>query len=147
RWDDEVAVITGSTSGLGKVTAGLFASEGARVVITGRDQARGAAVVDDISSGGGEVAFVPADLSTEDGCRQLVRGAVERFGRVTVLVNNAVAPEAIAKDTDVASLDAHTLERTLPRNLLGPTRLCKHAVPEMTAAANGSIDNLTPPSR
>jgi len=143
RLDGEVAIITGSTSGLWKVTAGLFASAGACVVITGRDEGRGAAVVEAIAAAGGEVAFVQADLSTEDGCRQLVAGAVERFDALTVLVNNAVAPEAIAKDTDVAHIDAETLERMLRINLMGPTLLCKHAVPEMINAGHGSIVNIS----
>src|SRR3954464_2255479 len=80
RLDGEVAIITGSTSGLGKVTAGLFVSEGAQVIVTGRDATRGAAVVDDLTVNGGDAAFVAADLSTEDGCRALVAGTVEHFG-------------------------------------------------------------------
>ena len=143
RLQGEVAIITGSTSGLGKVTAGLFGSEGAQVVVTGRDEQRGGAVVDDIKAAGGEAAFVAADLTTEHGAEVLVAGAIDRFGALTVLVNNAVSPEAIAADTDVASIDAATLERMLRTNLMGPTLLCKHAVPEMVKAGHGSIVNIS----
>jgi NAD(P)-dependent dehydrogenase (short-subunit alcohol dehydrogenase family) len=139
----EVAIITGSTSGLGKVTAGLFATEGAQVVVTGRDPGRGSAVVDEIAASGGEATFVATDLSSEDGCRALVAGTVERFGRLTVLVNNAVSPEAIAQDTDIAAIEADTLERMLRINLMGPALLCKHAVPEIVRAGGGSIVNIS----
>ena len=124
RLEGEVAVVTGSTSGLGRATARRFAAEGAQVVVTGRHIGRGRAVVEEITRLGGEADFVAADLSDEGGCRHLVEAAVDRFGSVTVLVNNAVAPEAIAEDRAVTDLSAATLDRLLAGQSDGPGARC-----------------------
>jgi NAD(P)-dependent dehydrogenase (short-subunit alcohol dehydrogenase family) len=143
RLAGEVAVITGSTSGLGRVTAKRFAAEGAAVVVTGRNAARGQAVVRELADLGGESVFVGADLGAEAACRDLVSSAVAQFGRLTVLVNNAVAPEAIADDRRVTDLSYATLERLVKINLMGPVMMCKFAIPEMIKAGHGSIVNVS----
>lgn len=142
RLEGEVAVVTGSTSGLGRATARRFAAEGAQVVVTGRHVGRGRAVVEEITRLGGEADFVAADLSDEGGCRHLVEAAVDRFGSVTVLVNNAVAPEAITEDRAVTDLSAATLDRLLRVNLMAPALMCKHAIPKMLVVGHGSIVNI-----
>jgi NAD(P)-dependent dehydrogenase (short-subunit alcohol dehydrogenase family) len=142
RLEGEVAIVTGSTSGLGRATASLFAAEGAAVVVTGRSAERGEAVAGEISGDGGTAVFVAADLASEDACRELVEAAIERFGRLTVLVNNAVAPEAIARDRPVVDLDVETMQRMLHVNLIGPALMCKYAIPEMIRAGHGSIVNI-----
>jgi NAD(P)-dependent dehydrogenase (short-subunit alcohol dehydrogenase family) len=142
RLAGEVAIVTGSTSGLGRATARRFGLEGAQVVVTGRHLGRGRAVVEEITGLGGEADFVAADLGDEDGCRHLVQAAFDRFGSVTVLVNNAVAPEAIAADRAVTDLSAATLDRLLRVNLMAPALLCKHAIPKMLTAGHGAIVNI-----
>jgi NAD(P)-dependent dehydrogenase (short-subunit alcohol dehydrogenase family) len=139
RLAGEVAIITGSTSGLGKVAAGMFAEEGAQVVVTGRNAERGQAVVDAITDKGGQAMFVAVDLLSEDSCRDLVAKTVERFGAVTVLINNAVDPEVIAADNDAVKVDKATVERMLQVNVVGPVLLSKYAIPEMIKAGHGSI--------
>ena len=89
RLAGEKAVVTGSTSGLGRAIATTLAAEGAAVVVTGRDQARGDAVVADIAAAGGAASFVAAELGDERACTNLVETAAERMGGLTVLVNNA----------------------------------------------------------
>jgi NAD(P)-dependent dehydrogenase (short-subunit alcohol dehydrogenase family) len=143
RLAHEVAVITGSTSGLGRVTATRFAAEGAAVVVTGRNAQRGEAVVQEIAALGGEAVFVRADLGVEAECRSLVATAVGHFGRLTILVNNAVAPEAIADDRRVTDLAYATLDRLVRINLIGPVLMCKFAIPEMMSAGHGSIVNVS----
>src|SRR5438093_6618484 len=100
----EIALVTGSTSGIGKAVAVEFAAEGARVVVTGRDAARGAAVVDTVTAAGGDARFVVADLSDRQACDGLVAATIEHFGGLTVLVNNAVAT-TLGRDAPVAELD------------------------------------------
>src|SRR5689334_8901948 len=89
RLQDKVAVITASTAGMGEGIARLFASEGASVVISGRNEKNGADIVASIISDGGQAIFHRADVGVEADCRSLIDRAVEAFGKVDVLVNNA----------------------------------------------------------
>jgi len=78
RLTGKVSIITGSTSGLGAATAALFAAEGARVIVSGRNEERGAQVVDSITAAGGEASFVRCNLDDEESIKALVAGAVDR---------------------------------------------------------------------
>jgi 3-oxoacyl-[acyl-carrier protein] reductase len=86
---DRVAIVTGSSRGLGKATAMSLAAEGARVVINGRSEDSLRATTDEIRAAGGSVAAVAADVSTEAGCQLLVDRTLREFGRIDILVNNA----------------------------------------------------------
>jgi len=87
--DGQVAIVTGAGSGIGEVTAGMLAAEGAQVVICGRRQAPLDAVVKTIEKGGGKCAARAVDLEDPDAAGAFVRWTLERFGRVDVLINNA----------------------------------------------------------
>ena len=93
RLKDKVALVTGGTSGIGEATALLFAAEGAKVAITGRNEQRGAAVVASIvarnKERGGEAVFHRADVSQANDCQRAVDETVRAFGRLDVLFNNA----------------------------------------------------------
>ena len=89
RLAGERALITGSTSGIGRAIAQRFAEQGALVCVTGRDRVRGDEVVAQIDAEGGTAHFVPADLRDEAACAALVASAAERLGGLTILVNNA----------------------------------------------------------
>ena len=144
RLAGEVAVVTGSTAGLGKEIARRFAAEGARVVVTGRDESRGAAVVDGIARAGGQAAFAAADLSEERECAALIAAAVRRFGGLTVLVNNAAATGGPwERDAPAAEVTDETWERVLRVNLTAVLWLCRHAIPAMREAGHGSIVNIS----
>jgi 3-oxoacyl-[acyl-carrier protein] reductase len=86
---DKVAVITGSSRGLGKASAVALAREGARVVVNGRTQDTLQQAADEIRAEGGAVEAVTADVSTEEGCQELVSKAEHAFGQIDILVNNA----------------------------------------------------------
>ncbi|MDQ3810864.1 MAG: SDR family oxidoreductase [Chloroflexota bacterium] len=86
---DKVAVITGSSRGLGKASALALAREGARVVLNGRTEATLRQAADEIRAEGGNVATVAADVSADSGCQALVDGALSAFGQIDILVNNA----------------------------------------------------------
>jgi 3-oxoacyl-[acyl-carrier protein] reductase len=122
--------------------AEVFADEGARVVVTGRNHERGDDVVAAIGRRGGEATFAAADLVDERACASLVATAVERFGSLTVLVNNAVASSA-DHDGPVTQLTTEGWEATLRVNLTAVAWLCRAAVPEMARAGHGSIVNVS----
>jgi len=134
--------VTGSTAGIGKAIAVEFAAEGARVVVHGRDESRGRAVVDGIVAAGGAAAFVAADLSTEDACTGLVRDAAVWLGGLTVLVNNAVA-STVGRDSGIAEMDTEHWEAAVRVNLTAPMWLCRAAIPHMRGAEHGSIINVS----
>jgi NAD(P)-dependent dehydrogenase (short-subunit alcohol dehydrogenase family) len=142
RLGGEIALVTGSTAGIGREIARTFAAEGAQVAVTGRDHARGTAVVDDIASHGGEAAFIPADLNHESACNELVDGAVARFGGLTVLVNNAVAGTA-GHDAPVGDITTDSWEAIVRVNLTAVMWLCRAAIPHMLTAGHGSIVNIS----
>src|SRR5947209_5215929 len=136
RLAGEVAVVTGSTTGIGAEIARRFAAEGARVLVTGRNVEDGEAVAAECN---GSALFVAADLADGDTPDALVRVAVERFGSLSVLVNNAVANDA--DDGPVTRVGTQTWQRVLQVNLVAAAQLCGAAIPAMVAAGRGSIVN------
>ena len=89
RLKGKVAIVTGSTSGIGVGIARLFASEGAKVVICGRRQEKGKAVVDSIAQEGGEAYYHFMDMTVMESIDQLLADTVEKYGKIDILVNNA----------------------------------------------------------
>ncbi|MBV9040213.1 MAG: glucose 1-dehydrogenase [Acidimicrobiia bacterium] len=139
RLDGEVALVTGSTtSEIGTEIARLFAAEGASVVVTGRNAERGAAVVESCQ---GRAAFIAADLSEAEAASHLVDATVERFGSLTVLVNNAV--NTSTKDGPVADVADEAWTRILEVDVVAVARLCRAAIPVMAGAGHGSIVNIS----
>lgn len=143
RLPGERALVTGSTSGIGRAVAARFAAEGATVVVTGRDPGRGAAVVEEIAGAGGRATFLRADLGDEEAPTSLVRDAAEALGGLTILVNNAVAGAVDTDDGPVAELSDKTWDATLRVNLTAPMRLCAAAIPHMIDAGHGAIVNIS----
>ncbi len=139
--DGERALVTGSTAGIGRAIAVMFAREGARVAVTGRNPERGNAVVREIAANGGDAVFLPADLHDEDACTRLVDDAAARFGGLTVLVNNAAVVDGI--DAGIAELTTEAWERILRVDLTAPMWLARAAIPHMRAAGHGAIVNVS----
>lgn len=143
RLDGELALVTGSTSGIGKAIALRFAAEGAAVVVTGRNRDRADAVVASITEAGGAAHFVLADVGREQECADLVATAVQRLGGLTVLVNNAVASTVDSHDGPAADLTTRAWDDSIRVNLSAPMWLCRAAIPHMRAAGHGSIINIS----
>lgn len=138
RLADRVAVITGSTGGMGEGIARLFAEEGARVVISGRGAEKGAAVVAAIKEAGGEAVFHRADVSVEADCRELIDGAVEVYGRIDVLVNNVgLSTRGTIEDTTVELWD-----QLFATNVRSAFICMQQAVRHMKGRRAGSIVNV-----
>jgi NAD(P)-dependent dehydrogenase (short-subunit alcohol dehydrogenase family) len=141
RMAGELALVTGSTSGIGRAIAIEFAAQGARVVVTGRNEERGKAVVGEIERAGGDAAFIAADLTSEDACAALVAAAVAYLGGLTVLVNNAAG--SVSGDAAVGDLTTETWDAILRVDLTAPMWLCRAAIAPMQAAGHGSIVNIS----
>lgn len=136
RLAGEVAIVTGSTSGIGAEIARRFGAEGAKVVVTGRDQHRGAAVANECGG-----VFVAADLAETGAPRTLVDSALASFGALTIVVNNAVTSDA--GDGPVTALTVDMWEHVLRVNVIAAALLCAAAIPEMVKAGHGSIVNVS----
>ena len=143
RLAGELALVTGSTAGIGKAIATRFAAEGAVVVVTGRDQERADAVVAAVTTAGGVAHVVLADLGVEAECVRLVERATDLLGGLTVLVNNAVASTVDEADGPVAAMSTEAWDTSLRVNLSAPMWLCRAAVPHMVHAGHGSIVNIS----
>jgi NAD(P)-dependent dehydrogenase (short-subunit alcohol dehydrogenase family) len=142
RLAGELALVSGSTSGLGKVIARRFAAEGASVCVTGRHEGRGGELVAGIEADGGRAVFVAADLGSASACDRLVTEAATALGGLTVLVNNAVA-SGVGGDGPVAELDPEAWDRILRVNLGAAAFLCRAAIPQMRNHGRGAIVNIS----
>jgi len=144
--EGELALVTGSTSGIGRAIAIEFAAEGAKVMVHGRDQGRGEAAVAEAReagrAAGGNAWFLRADLTREDTCNQLVADTVAQLGGLTVLVNNAVGVET-GRDSIVGEMDTDYWEAAMRMNATAPMFLCRAALPHMLAAGHGAIVNVS----
>ena len=140
RLDDKVALITGGASGMGKVASHLFAREGAKVVLTDVADEAGEAVAASIRGGGGQAAYVHADVSRASDAEAMVRFAVDSFGGLTVLYNNAgVFPE---RDGSVTETPEEVWDLTIGINLKGVYLGCRYGIPAMIKSGGGSIVNV-----
>ena len=141
RLDGKVAVITGAGSGMGRVAAQMFAGEGAKVVVAEFAADAGEETVRQVADAGGEASFVKTDVSREDDARAMVDHAVERFGRIDVLYNNAgIMPEA---DHSVTDTDVAVWDQVMAVNLRGVFLGCKYAIPPMVEQGSGSVINIS----
>jgi ketoreductase RED2 len=137
--DGMVAVVTGSSSGIGRATAELFAAEGAAVVI---NSVRSVEAGQAVAAGLPDAVYVRADVSREDEAGSVIATAAERWGRVDILVNNA----GYADMVDHRNLQGLTDEiwiRNLNINLMSTWYMSRAAIPLMQKAGNGSIVNIT----
>jgi NAD(P)-dependent dehydrogenase (short-subunit alcohol dehydrogenase family) len=138
--DGKVAVITGGGSGMGRVAAELFAGEGAKVVLTDVNDDAGEAAAAAITAAGGDAAYVHADVSKEADAEAMVKAAVERFGGLHILYNNAGV--MLPEDGSVDAMDERIWDITLGVNIKGVAFGCKFGVPAMIANGGGSIINV-----
>jgi len=140
RLEGKVALITGGASGMGKVASKLFASEGAKVVLTDVADEPGEATAAEIRDAGGEARFVHADVSKEADAEAMVRAALQTFGGLHVLYNNAgVMPN---DDGSVHTNTEAIWDLVLGINVKGVAFGCKHGIPAMMDSGGGSIINV-----
>lgn len=138
RLSGKVAIVTGGGSGIGRAVCELFAQEGASVVVADTDPEGGQETTARIKSAGGEAIFVSTDVSKEAQVEELVRTALDAYGAVNVLVNNAAA-FVFGTVEDITESDWRL---AIDVNLMGAALLIKHVLPSMKAGGGGSIVNM-----
>src|ERR1700749_4561906 len=138
--ENPVVLITGGLTGIGRAAAVAFARKGANVVVAGRRDEAGRALVEELRSLGSEAAFINADVREEDDVRNMVAQTVERFGRFDVAVNNAATEGQVGPITDQT---AESFAATFETNVLGVVLSMKHEVRAMQAQGSGSIINIS----
>jgi short-subunit dehydrogenase len=136
---DRVVIVTGASSGIGRQVALDFAKQGARVVVAARRADRLAEVAAECRAAGGTVEPVPGDVATDGFVEALAARAVERFGRIDVVVNNA----GISKHKQIYDVTADDVEYTLRVNLIAPARLIVAALPAMLRQGSGFLVNVS----
>jgi NAD(P)-dependent dehydrogenase (short-subunit alcohol dehydrogenase family) len=139
RFSGKVVLVTGGTSGIGAATAVAFAREGAKVVLSGRREKEGLAVVEQITKAGGVAHFVQADVAKEEDVKRLVEATVAKFGRLDVAFNNA-GVEFAAPLTAVTEAD---YRRVFDVNVWGVIASMKYEIPAMLKTGGGAIVNTS----
>jgi NAD(P)-dependent dehydrogenase (short-subunit alcohol dehydrogenase family) len=142
RLQDKVVLVTGGNSGIGRGIARRAAAEGARLAIVGRDPAKGADTVAELSGAGHEAAFFAADLGDEAAARTAVEAAVGRFGRLDVVVNNAGAG-ARRSGVEAGDEPGERLAKLMKPNLEAAYYVAAYAMPHLKRAGGGAIVNIS----
>ncbi len=139
RLQNKVALITGASSGIGRETALLFASEGAKVVCVDINDDGGKETVTMIQEQHGEAIYVHADVSKTADCEHMVSAAEESFGKLNVIFNNAGIMHS--SDDDAVNTDEDVWDLTMRINAKGVFLGCKYGIPALRRAGGGSIIN------
>jgi NAD(P)-dependent dehydrogenase (short-subunit alcohol dehydrogenase family) len=136
RLDDKVAVITGSSRGIGRATALLMARLGAKVVVSSRKAPACEEVAKTIEAQGGEAAVIPCNVSVKAETEALIDGTIQRFGRIDILVCNAGANPAFGP---LAEVTDEAFEKIMAVNVKSNLWLCKRALPAMAQQGGGAV--------
>jgi NAD(P)-dependent dehydrogenase (short-subunit alcohol dehydrogenase family) len=139
----KVAVVTGAASGIGAATAAELAERGMSVLVADINGDGASAHAAAISSSGGTAIGVQVDVAEEPDVARMVKLAVESFGRLDLLHNNAAATADSVNDADIVEMDVEVWDRTMAVNLRGAMLGCKHAIPYMLRDGGGVIVNTS----
>jgi len=135
----EVAVVTGGNKGIGMGISEVLAKEGARVVVSGRDETAGLRIVEKITNSGSEAVWIYCDVSDENNVIDLFDQTVSQWGRVDILVNNA----GIGGYSKITETSLQDWEKCMNVDLKGVFLGCKYAIPHMEKQGKGAIVNIS----
>lgn len=139
RVDGKVAIVTGATSGIGRAAAVLLAREGASVVAAGRRDELGNELVEQLTGEGLSAYFIRTDVSKREDVIRLINGAVARFGRLDIIVNDA----AVFLLRGVEECTEEEWDTVIDTNLKSVYLVCHEAIPHLRAAGGGAIVNIS----
>ena len=140
-FENQVVLVTGATAGIGYATALAFAKQGARLIVSGRSVVAGKKLEDELLTLGAEAVFVQADISDEAEVTNLINTCVARFGRIDLLINNAVYQNREINDL-IPDISTASLERSMLGNVIAPFHLAQRLLPTMVAQGGGRIINV-----
>src|SRR5215510_12217287 len=138
-FEGKVALVTGGTSGIGKATAIAFARAGAKVVLSGRREKEGEAVVREIKKLGGEAAFVRTDIARDADVKAMVKFAVDKFGKLDIAFNNA----GVEWNGPLDQATESEYRRIFDINVWGVLNSMRHEIPVMLKNGGGAIVNTS----
>ena len=139
RFQDKVAIVTGSTKGIGRATAELLAAEGARVVVVGTTEEVGKEVASGIKAAGGDAFFQKTDVTSGEALDALVKAAVDAYKKVDILVNNAGVGGSLANMDQITDEE---WDKVLATNLTAPFLMMRRVIPLMEKNGGGVIVNV-----
>lgn len=143
KLSNRVALVTGGNRGIGLATAQLLNREGARVVITGRDETAGRAALEQLWEAGAaqaDILFIPADVTRSNECQRLVNETIGAFSRLDILFNNA---GIILRNRTIEATTEDEWDATMDTNVKSMFLLSRAAVPQLRAAGGGAIVNTS----
>jgi len=145
KLEGRVAIVTGGASGIGRATAFALAAEGASVLIADLNELEAERACEAIRAAGGRASAQRCNVANEDSIRETVAAAVEQYGGLDILHNNAANsdPATMGRDLDLTDMETDVWDATLAVNLRGPMLGCKHAIPRMLERGGGSIINTS----
>ena len=138
RFKDKVCFVTGGGSGIGRATCERFAAEGGKVVVINRSEKSGNETVRAIEAAGGAGVFVSTDVSSPEQVERAVRAAIEKWGRIDILVNNA----AMMTFKPLVELSVEEWDQVLAVNLRGAFLCVKYAMPHMEGGAIINVSSV-----
>ena len=141
RLEGKVALITGAGTGIGRAASELFAREGARVLVAEIDRDSGAETERRVRAAGGEAVWTATDVTDEESVRAAVDTAVDRFGRLDVLYNNAGGSTGV--DGPVTEAPVEEFWRVIRLDLFGTFLVCKYGIPKLIEGGGGSVINTS----
>jgi 3-oxoacyl-[acyl-carrier protein] reductase len=140
---DAVAIVTGSSSGVGAALARMLAARGARVLVNCRQNVdSGEQVVADCKAAGADAELFQGDVANDADCRRMAAAAMERWGRIDVLVNSAGTTKFVSH-YDLEGISSEEFQRILSVNTLGPFQTMRAVAPHMKAGGQGAIVNIS----
>ena len=138
-----VCIVTGSASGIGAASAVLLAAKGARVVVNySKSEAAARATAAACTAAGGEALLVQADVAEDSDCRRLAQAALDQWGRIDALVNNAGATK-FANHADLDALSAADFQRIYAVNVVGSYQMVRACAPAMKQGGRGAVVNVS----
>lgn len=140
RFKNKVALITGATSGIGESTAKAFAKEGASVVLVGRNIEKGKNIEQEIISTGAKATFIQCNVSNSEEVQKMVEKAVETFGKIDILFNNA---GVMLQSMEIEKMPLEDWQKTMDINLTGTFLVSKYAKPYIVKEKGNIINNAS----